>query len=62
MCCGVVLLYYCTSTVITEETLIKKGDRIAQAVMNKIENAEIIEVDKLGDSERGAGGFGSTGK
>src|SRR3989344_939934 len=41
---------------------IKKGDRIAQAVMNKIENAEIIEVDKLGDSERGAGGFGSTGK
>lgn len=42
--------------------LIHKGDRIAQLVVNKIEQPEIIVVDELGETIRGEGGFGSTGK
>ena len=40
---------------------IKRGDRIAQMVVARVEHAEIVEVDELGDSDRGAGGFGHTG-
>ena len=40
----------------------KKGDRIAQLIIERIETPEIIEVSKLGDTSRGTGGFGSTGK
>ena len=40
----------------------KKGDRIAQLIIEKIETPEIIEVDNLETTERGEGGFGSTGK
>ena len=39
----------------------KKGDRIAQLVIQKVEAAEFVEVDHLPGSDRGAGGFGSTG-
>lgn len=42
--------------------LINAGDRIAQLVVNKIEQPEIIVVDELGETIRGEGGFGSTGK
>ena len=45
-----------------EEFEIKKGDRIAQAVVAPVIQAEFEEVDKLSDTERGKGGFGSTGK
>ena len=38
-----------------------KNTKIAQMVINKIELADIQEVDNLDDSERGEGGFGSTG-
>ena len=41
---------------------IKKGERIAQLIVNKIEQPEIEIVDELDKTERGAGGFGSTGK
>ncbi|CCE62588.1 hypothetical protein TPHA_0C04380 [Tetrapisispora phaffii CBS 4417] len=42
---------------------IKKGDRVAQLILEKIvDDAEIVVVESLEDSERGAGGFGSTGK
>ena len=41
---------------------IKKGERIAQAVVAPVIQAEIIEVDELSDTQRGSGGFGSTGK
>lgn len=41
---------------------IKDGDRICQMVINKVEQAELIEVDTLDETERGAGGFGHTGK
>lgn len=41
--------------------LVKRGDRIAQMVINKIETPEIIETDNLDETERGRDGFGSTG-
>ena len=41
--------------------IIRKGDRIAQAVIQRLPDVELVEVEELGDSERGAGGFGSTG-
>lgn len=37
------------------------GDRIAQAMILPIPEVELEEVDEIGDTERGAGGFGSTG-
>jgi dUTP pyrophosphatase len=39
-----------------------KGDRIAQLVIKRVENATFVEVDSLPGTERGAGGFGSTGR
>lgn len=41
---------------------IKKGDRIAQLVIKKVENVEWDEVDELEESERNENGFGSTSK
>ena len=41
---------------------IKRGDRIAQMVISKLPEVELLQVDELSDSARGAGGFGSTGK
>ncbi len=40
---------------------INPGDKIAQAVLNKFETAEIEVCDSLSETERGIGGFGSTG-
>lgn len=40
---------------------ISKGDRIAQAILEKYEKIEWEEVVKLDDTERGEGGFGSSG-
>ncbi|RZU61150.1 dUTP diphosphatase [Zhihengliuella halotolerans] len=40
---------------------LKRGDRIAQMVIQKVETARFVPVDELPDSVRGAGGFGSTG-
>ncbi len=40
----------------------KRGDRIAQLVVQKVERAEFIEVSELPGSNRGDGGFGSTGR
>lgn len=39
----------------------KKGERIAQMVIVKLPDVELVEADELGQSERGEGGFGSTG-
>jgi dUTP pyrophosphatase len=41
---------------------IKKGEKVAQMLIQKIFHPAIQEVDVLGDSERGERGFGSTGK
>ena len=40
---------------------IKKGDKICQLVIKKIEQANLTEVEELDDSDRGEDGFGSTG-
>ncbi|MFM9151368.1 MAG: dUTP diphosphatase [Candidatus Planktophila sp.] len=40
----------------------KRGDRIAQLVIQKVERAEFVEVESLPGSGRGDGGFGSTGR
>ena len=40
---------------------VKAGDRIAQLVIQKVETAEFKIVDALTESDRGEGGFGSTG-
>src|SRR5215213_10866946 len=40
---------------------IKRGDRIAQLVIQKVEEATLVRVDELDETMRGAGGFGSTG-
>jgi len=42
--------------------LVERGDRIAQLVVKRVETAAFAEVDELSDSERGTGGFGSTGR
>jgi len=44
-----------------EKFEIKKGDRIAQAVVAPVIQAEIVEVEELSETKRGKGGFGSTG-
>ena len=40
----------------------EKGQKIAQMLIQKVDTAEFIEVKELSDSERGKGGFGSSGK
>lgn len=44
-----------------EDFIIEDGERIAQLVIAKHERAEWIESERLTDTTRGAGGFGSTG-
>lgn len=41
--------------------IIRKGDRIAQGVIAPVSRAEFTVVDELSETERGTGGFGSTG-
>ena len=40
---------------------IERGDRIAQMVIQELPKVRLVAVESLSDSERGAGGFGSTG-
>ncbi|MCH4552076.1 dUTP diphosphatase [Aestuariibaculum lutulentum] len=44
-----------------EEFVINNGERIAQLVIAKHERAEWVEVEALSETDRGEGGFGSTG-
>ncbi|MGB3302113.1 dUTP diphosphatase [Gordonia sp. (in: high G+C Gram-positive bacteria)] len=41
--------------------VITRGDRIAQLLVQRVELPSVIEVDELDDTERGAGGYGSSG-
>ncbi len=45
----------------TEEQVIEDGERIAQMIISKYEQAEWEQVDTLDDTARGAGGFGHSG-
>lgn len=40
---------------------IARGDRIAQLLVQRVELSPVVEVDELDDTERGAGGYGSSG-
>lgn len=46
----------------SEDFHIAVGDRIAQLILERISTPPVEEVDSLDDTQRGAGGFGSTGK
>lgn len=41
---------------------VKKGDRIAQLILERIFLPTLVELPSLDDTDRGDGGFGSTGK
>lgn len=41
--------------------IVRAGDRIAQLVITRLPELEAVEIDDLGESERGANGFGSSG-
>lgn len=45
-----------------DDFTIKSGERICQMVIVKHEKAEFVEVNEISETERGAGGFGHTGK
>ena len=45
-----------------ESFTVNDGERVAQMVIARYEQAELAEVEVLGETERGAGGFGHTGK
>ena len=47
---------------LTQPVSFKKGDRIAQLVIQKVEHAQFVEVENLPGSERSVDGFGSTRK
>ena len=53
---GVILINLSEETFVVED-----GERIAQIVFAEVSQAEWIEVDELSTTDRGAGGFGSTG-
>lgn len=40
---------------------LRRGDRIAQLLVQRVELAEFVEVDELDDTARGSGGYGSSG-
>ncbi len=44
-----------------EPVELRRGDRIAQLVVQTVEHAEFVEVDRLETTQRGVGGYGSTG-
>jgi dUTP pyrophosphatase len=45
-----------------DEVTINTGDRVAQLIIEKISYGNMVEVDYLDDTDRGSGGFGSTGE
>jgi dUTP pyrophosphatase len=45
-----------------QEFKIKQGDRIAQLILEKISTPPVVEVEDLDKTDRGSGGFGSTGR
>ena len=44
-----------------DDFTIARGDRIAQMVVQQLTDVQLVAVEKLSDTARGAGGFGSTG-
>jgi dUTP pyrophosphatase len=50
------------NTDLKNEFVVERGDRIAQLVIQAVEIADFVVVEQLPGSDRGTGGFGSTGK
>jgi dUTP pyrophosphatase len=46
----------------SEDFQVRRGERIAQLVIQRVEHCAFVAVDELPPSERGEGGFGSTGR
>lgn len=46
----------------SKKVVVHKGDRIAQLVFAPVTRPDIVQVSEVSDTERGTGGFGSTGK
>jgi dUTP pyrophosphatase len=46
---------------LTEPVHLRRGDRVAQLVVQRFETARFVEVERLPESSRGTGGYGSTG-
>ncbi len=46
----------------TTDYVVHRGDRIAQLVIQAVERAAFVPVEALASSQRGRGGFGSTGR
>jgi dUTP pyrophosphatase len=44
-----------------QDLVVKRGDRIAQMIINKIEHVQVEEVAEITETSRGSGGFGHTG-
>ena len=59
--CALMGFRVCKNQFVCLFVLVKKGDRIAQLILERIAIAEVEEVDDLEESTRGSGGFGSTG-
>jgi dUTP pyrophosphatase len=57
---GVILKFDRTAD--ADAFIVNPGDRIAQLIIERCYDAELVEFDELPPSERGQGGFGSTGK
>lgn len=55
-------IFKCLGEMVYEPLPFGVGDRCAQIYFEKILDAEFIEVEELSDTQRGEGGFGSTGK
>ena len=47
---------------IDRNDLYQIGDRVCQMLIEKVEPTTLVEVEELSDTERGSGGYGSTGK
>ena len=45
----------------SEPFVVRRGDRIAQALVAPVTHVKIVEADELDETVRGSGGFGSTG-
>ncbi len=51
-----------TGSIYDEGTyLVRKGDRVCQGVIQKLPDISLVQVDVLSETDRGSGGFGSTG-
>ena len=58
---GLIDAHYRGELKVKNPVTIEAGDRIAQLVIQRVPEVRIVEVDELDDTDRGEGGFGSSG-